>query len=93
MNKTQTTLVSRLVNRGPYMTGSYKLGWTITEPRHSNPYMALQKLNEINQAYGLADKYPEIFAVNSVSYKLLNLYLLNDLKAREILKQYEGRFT
>ena len=88
MKKTQVELASRLVNR--FNRGSYKEGWSLTEPVKGNPFLTLQKLNEIEQAHKLAEKYPLIFKSESRAWRLTHLTLLDDLKARELLKRYEG---
>lgn len=83
MNKTQLELINRLVNR--YSTGSYKLGWTLTNNKDA-VFLSLQKLNEGNQAHKLAEKYPSLFRAEQVNFRLVNLTMLDDLKVRETFK-------
>jgi hypothetical protein len=87
MNKTQCELVTRLVNR--YLQGSAKEGWTLTVSKDLI-FLTLQKLNEINQAYNLADKYPDIFRIDSKSWRNVNLFLLDDQKARNLLSSFNS---
>jgi hypothetical protein len=86
MNKTQVELISRLVNR--YNTGSLKQGWTLTNA--NSIFLSLQNLSEGNQAHKLAEKYPEVFASCQKAFRLVNLTLIDDLKARELLNKYQG---
>lgn len=85
MNKTQLELVSRLINRAS--NGSLKAGWTLTNSKDCI-FLSLQKLNEGNQAHALAEKYPHLFSASQVSFRLVNLKLLDDSKARE---KFKGR--
>ena len=82
MVKTQIKIISRLVNR--YNKGSAKEGWTLRE-NNGKPFLALQKLNEINQAYKLEEKYPDMFKTESKLFSLVYLFLLDDLKARALI--------
>jgi hypothetical protein len=83
MNTTQLILVSRLINR--YDRGSIKRGWTLTLPSDkAPPFLSLQKLNEGEQAHKLAQKFPEIFRAEQKQWRLVNLTLLDDEKARKI---------
>jgi len=66
MNKTQTLLVERL--EGKHGSGNIKQGWT----KYSNS-IRLQKLNEIDQAYKLAEKYPEKYKTKTLGFKLVDL--------------------
>jgi hypothetical protein len=66
MNKTQTILVERL--EGKYGNGTIKNGWTKT-----GNFIRLQKLNEIDQAYKLAEKYPDKYKTRTLGFKLVDL--------------------
>ena len=88
MHKTQVELTSRLVNR--YCTGSHKAGWTLTVSKDLI-MLSLQKLNEGEQAHRLAEKYPDIFQASQVNFRLVNLKLMDDLKARELLNKYQTK--
>lgn len=80
MNKTQLQLISRLLNKE---RGSVKVGWTLTIPSNGQPiFISLQKLSEINQAGKLADTYPDIFKFEMKMWRLANLILINETKAR-----------
>lgn len=84
MNKTQVELFNRLVNRASI--GSIKNGWTLTMPKGGNPFLRLQKANEGQQAHMLAQKYPDVFAAKQISFKLVDLELLDETKARSLVK-------
>ena len=84
LQKTQHELVSRLVNR--FNTGGAKYGWTLTQPKNCAPFLTLQKLNEGNAAGKLAAKYPDVFQHKCSAWRLEYLFLINDEKARELLK-------
>lgn len=66
LNKTQTILVERLNDL--HGSGSYKAGWTKT-----NNVLSLQKLNEGEQAHRLAEKYPDLYKTEQVSFRLVKL--------------------
>jgi hypothetical protein len=66
MNKTQTLLVERL--DGKHGNGSAKQSWIKFENS-----LRLQKLNEIDQAYKLAEKYPETYKTETIAFKLVKL--------------------
>jgi hypothetical protein len=67
MNKTQLTLIERL--EGKHGNGSAgKFGWSKT-----GNFIRLQKLNEIDQAYKLAEKFPEKYKTRTLGFKLVDL--------------------
>jgi hypothetical protein len=66
MNKTQLSLVERL--EGKHGNGGCKVGWTKFENS-----LRLQKFNEIDQAYKLAEKYPETYKTETIAFKLVKL--------------------
>jgi hypothetical protein len=82
MNNTQKELISRLVNQ---IQGSYKQGYTLTITK-DKIFLSLQKLNEINQALKLEESFPSIIQYEYKSFRLLNVYLIDDTKARELIK-------
>ena len=65
LNKTQEKLVSRLDG---ISSGNLKNGWTKT-----NNTLSLQKLNEGEQAHKLAEKYPEKYKSEQLSWRLVRL--------------------
>lgn len=88
MNKTQKELTSRLINRAS--TGSYKQGWTLTQPFKGMPFLSLQKLNEIEQAHKLAEKYPLVFKTESRAWRLVHLTLLDEVLGRDLANKIGG---
>ena len=81
MNKTQKELISRIVNRSVNSSGR---GWAFTNA--IQPFLHLFTLNEGNQALKLAEAYPKVFSANYCGWRLVSLKLLDETKARELIK-------
>jgi len=69
MNKTQLLLLERL--EGKHGGGNIKEKWG-----KYGSAIRLQKLSEIDQAYKLAEKYPDKFKTATISFNLVELYKL-----------------
>ena len=94
MNKTQYNIIKRLL--GYEGTGGAKVAWSLTLPesyRHFKPAMlSLQRLNEIDQAGKIADKYPEVFAFKLGQWRQAFLTLLNQQFAQKLLNDFGVKY-
>ena len=66
INKTEYLILSILYNDRP---SNLKKGWTITHTKDGN-FLSLQNSSMINQALGLAEKYPDVFEAKLVMFRL-----------------------
>jgi hypothetical protein len=66
MNKTQQVLIERL--EGKHGSGSAKNGWS----KYGNS-IRLQKFKEIDQAYKLAESFPDKYEAKTLGFKLVDL--------------------
>ena len=66
MNKTQQLLVERL--EGKDGSGSAKQGWS----RYQNS-IRIQNFREIDQAYKLAENFPDKYETKTLAFKLVDL--------------------
>ena len=72
LNKTQEKLIDRL--QGKYGSGNCKEGWS-----KLGNVLTIQKFSEIDQAYKLAQAYPEKFKTHTLAFKLVKLELLSEV--------------
>lgn len=83
LNKTRMNLISNLLKRD---SDVYQHSWDKEDLTKGKFYLCIKNAKHGEQAHKLAMKYPEIFHANQSSWQLVELTLLNEDSAKELVK-------
>lgn len=87
LNKTEYKIIDALYNERP---SNLKKGWTLTKSRDGN-FLSIQNRTMLNQALGLAEKFPNIFEAKLSSFSLC-IFKIKDLALIPELLNYNTKY-